>query len=92
MKGTECSPGRRHMTALAGAETSFDQGGEPLDLLAGIEVTGKAVERHAEAIVADIAIHEHRRLAVPNNWNCPWRAPLWCRSSTSKWTAPACPW
>jgi hypothetical protein len=46
------------MMALVGAETSFDKGREQLDLLAGIEVTAKAVERHAEAIGADIAACE----------------------------------
>src|ERR1019366_1193033 len=53
VEGTEGSPAVRRMTALVGAETSFDKRWEQLDLLAGIEVTAKAVERHAEAIGAD---------------------------------------
>jgi hypothetical protein len=62
VEGTECSPGVRRMMALVGAETSFDKGREQLDLLAGIEVTAKAVERHAEAIGADIAAHEQEEI------------------------------
>jgi hypothetical protein len=50
------------MMALVGAETSFDKGREQLDLLAGIEVTAKAVERHAEAIGADIAAREQEEI------------------------------
>jgi hypothetical protein len=62
VEGTECSPGVRRMMALVGAETSFDKGREQLDLLAGIEVTAKAVERHAEAIGADIATREQEEI------------------------------
>jgi hypothetical protein len=58
VEGTECLPGVRRMMALVGAETSFDKGRGQLDWLAGIEVTAKAVERHAEAIRADIAARE----------------------------------
>jgi len=43
------------MQALVGHQSSFDQGRQELLLLAGIEVTTKAVERTAEAIGADIA-------------------------------------
>jgi hypothetical protein len=50
------------MMALVGAETSFDKGREQLDLLAGIEVTAKAVERHAEAIGTDIAACEQMEI------------------------------
>lgn len=55
VEGTECSPGVRRMMALVGSQTSFQHGREELALLAGLEVTTKAVERHAEAIGADIA-------------------------------------
>lgn len=58
VKGTECSPGVRRMMALVGSETSFEQGREQLELLAGLELTAKAVERHAEALGADIAARE----------------------------------
>lgn len=55
VEGTECSPGVRRMLALVGSESSFQHGREQLALLAGLEVTAKAVERHAEAIGAGIA-------------------------------------
>ncbi len=59
VEGTECSPGVRRMMALVGSEASFGQGREQLELLAGIEVTAKAVERQAEAIGAGVAAREH---------------------------------
>ncbi len=52
--GVACSPGVRRMMAVVGSESSFEQGREQLELLAGIEVTAKAVERQAEAIGSDI--------------------------------------
>ncbi len=52
--GVACSPGVRRMMAVVGSESSFDQGREQLELLAGIEVTAKAVERQAEAVGAGI--------------------------------------
>lgn len=55
VEGTECSPGVRRMMAMVGSESSFERGREQLELLAGLEVTTKAVERQAEAIGADIA-------------------------------------
>ena len=62
VEGTEYSPGVRRMMAVVGSETSFEQGQEQLALLAGLEVTTKAVERQAEAIGADIAAQEHARI------------------------------
>jgi len=62
VEGTECSPGVRRMLALVGAEASFDKGRDQLELLAGLEVTAKAVERHAEAIGADIAAREDEEI------------------------------
>jgi len=58
----EFSPGVRRMMALVGSEASFDGGREQLDLLAGLEVTAKAVERQAEAIGADIAAREQEQI------------------------------
>lgn len=46
------------MLALVGAQTSFDHGRQQIELLAGLTVTTKAVERTAEAIGADIARRE----------------------------------
>lgn len=53
--GTECSPGVRRMMATVGSDSSFEHGREQLELLAGLAVTTKAVERNAEAVGADIA-------------------------------------
>lgn len=55
IENTECSPGVRRMHALVGQEAPFDHGREQMQLLAGLEVTAKAVERTAEAIGGDIA-------------------------------------
>jgi len=60
--GTACSPGVRRMLALVGSESSFEHGREQLELLAGLEVTAKAVERHAEAIGADIAAQQQDQI------------------------------
>ena len=71
VEGTECSPGVRRMMALVGAETSFDKGREQLDLLAGIEVTAKTVERHAEAIGGDIAAREQQEIRAAKQLELP---------------------
>jgi hypothetical protein len=55
---TDLSPGVRRMLALVGSETSFDHGRQQIELLAGLAVTTKAVERTAESIGADIAGRE----------------------------------
>jgi len=62
VEGTQCSPGVRRMMALVGSEASFDTGREQLELLAGLEVTAKSVERHAEAIGADRAAREQAEI------------------------------
>src|SRR5262249_10846476 len=51
---TDFSPGVRRMQALVGQQASFDDGREQMKVLAGLEVTTKAVERTAEAIAEDI--------------------------------------
>ena len=71
VEGTEFSPGVRRMMAAVGAEASFEQGREQLELLAGLAVTSKAVERAAEAIGAAIeageqeAIRRAKQLELP---------------------------
>lgn len=55
---TEFSPGVRRMHALVGQQAPFDHGREQMQVLAGLEVTTKSVERIAEAIGADIAQRE----------------------------------
>ncbi len=59
---TEFSPGVRRMHALVGQEASFDHGREQMRVLAGLEVTTKAVERTAEAIGEDIAQAEQEQI------------------------------
>ncbi|HEY6348801.1 MAG TPA: ISKra4 family transposase [Candidatus Angelobacter sp.] len=49
------SPGVRRMLSLVGAEAPFDHGRLQMQLLAGLAVTTKAVERTAEALGEDIA-------------------------------------
>src|SRR3989454_5909177 len=58
IENTEFSPGVRCMHALVGQEAPFDHGREQMQLLAGLEVTTKSVERIAEAIGGDIALRE----------------------------------
>ena len=55
IEGTDVSPGVRRMMAVVGQEAPFDHGRRQLKLLAGLEVTIKAVERTAEAIGEDVA-------------------------------------
>ena len=59
---TESSPGVRRMHALVGQEAPFDQGREQMKVLAGLEVTTKAVERTAEAIGGDMAGQEQQEI------------------------------
>jgi hypothetical protein len=58
VEGTECSPGVRRMMALVGSDVPFEQGRRLIEELAGLNVTAKTIERHAEAIGADIAERE----------------------------------
>jgi hypothetical protein len=55
---TDLSPGVRRMLALVGSEAPFDHGRRQIELLAGLEVTTKSVERTAESIGEDIARHD----------------------------------
>ena len=61
--GTEYSPSVRRRMAVAGSESSFEQGREQLELLAGLKVTTKSVEGQAEAIGVDIAQQEQAQAA-----------------------------
>ncbi len=64
IENTEFSPGVRRMQALVGQEAPFDHGREQMQVLAGLEVTAKSVERTAEALGADIAQREQGE--IPN--------------------------
>jgi len=59
---SETSPGVRRMHALVGQQAPFDQGREQMKVLAGLEVTAKAVERTAEAIGGDIGRREQQEI------------------------------
>jgi len=50
----EFSPGARRMMAVVGSEAAFDTGHEQLELLAGLHVSAKSVERQSERIGAEI--------------------------------------
>jgi hypothetical protein len=59
---TDLSPGVRRMLAVVGQAAPFDHGREQMKLLAGLEVTTKAVERTAEAIGEDIGAREQAQI------------------------------
>jgi hypothetical protein len=71
VEGVSCSPGVRRMLAVIGSESSFEQGREQLELLAGIEVTAKAVERHAEAIGSDIELRQQSEIGRAKQLELP---------------------
>jgi hypothetical protein len=50
------------MMAVVGSENSFERGRQQLHLLAGLEVTTKAVERHAEDIGTDIVARDQEKV------------------------------
>jgi hypothetical protein len=62
IENTEFSPGVRRMQAVVGQESPFDQGRQQMKLLAGLEVTTKAVERTAEAIGEHVAAREQEEI------------------------------
>ena len=62
IENTEFSPGVRRMQAVVGQESPFDHGRQQMKLLAGLEVTTKAVERTAEAIGEDIAARQQEEI------------------------------
>lgn len=62
IENTEYSPGVRRMLAVVGQQAPFDHGRQQLKLLAGLEVTSKAVERTAESIGEDIAARQQQQI------------------------------
>ncbi|MGO9274244.1 MAG: ISKra4 family transposase [Terriglobia bacterium] len=58
----EFSPGVGRMQAIVGLEAPFDHGREQRKVLAGLEVTTKAVERAAEALGGEIAQREQAEI------------------------------
>ena len=57
--GTGFSPGVRRMMGQVGGKEAFDDGRRDLEVLAGIEVTTKAVERVSETVGAQIEKQNH---------------------------------
>lgn len=62
IENTESSPGVRRMQAMVGQDAPFDHGREQMKMLAGLEVTTKAVERTAESVGDDIARGEQQEV------------------------------
>ena len=62
IENTEFSPGVRRMHALVGQQAPFDHGREQMQVLAGLTVTTKSVERIAEAMGSDIAWREQAEI------------------------------
>jgi len=60
--GLESSPGVRRMEAVVGSEMPFAPGCEPMKLLAGLDVTAKAIERAAEAIGTQIGQRDEQEI------------------------------
>jgi hypothetical protein len=60
--GLESSPGVRRMEAIVGSNAPFGRGCEPLKVLAGLDVTAKAIERTAETIGTEIAKREQQEI------------------------------
>ncbi len=58
----DLSPGVRRMLAVVGAEAPFDHGRQQMQLLAGLAVTTKAVERTAETMGQDIGAREQEQI------------------------------
>jgi hypothetical protein len=71
IENTEFSPGVRRMLALVGQEAPFDHGRQQIELLAGLEVTTKNVERTAEAIGEDIALGERAEIQRAKQLDLP---------------------
>lgn len=62
IENLELSPGVRRMLAVVGQAAPLEQGRDQMKLLAGLEVTTKAVERTAEGIGEDIAKREREQI------------------------------
>jgi hypothetical protein len=71
IENTECSPGVRRMHALTGQAAPFGHGCEQFRLLAGLEVTAKAIERTAETIGEDIARRKQAEIELAIQLDLP---------------------
>ena len=72
IENTELSPGVRRMQAWSARRRPSITAAQQMKLLAGLEVTTKAVERTAEAIGERYRRkRDRRRSSAPCNWICP---------------------
>lgn len=78
VENQEFSPGVRRMTAVAGSDSNFDLAREQIELLAGIKLSTKSVERHAEQIGAEIMRIEQAEIqrSVQRQLPIPMGAPI----------------
>ena len=68
---TDFSPGVRRMLAAVGGVAPFAQGRDQIQLLAGLEVTAKTVERTAESIGKDIEIRQQKDIQSAKQLRLP---------------------
>ena len=78
------------MQAVVGQQAPFDHGRRQLELLAGLQLTAKAVERTAEGIGEDIG--SKARSSGRCSGSCRWWWGNPSPSCTSKWTGPEFRW
>lgn len=78
--GLESSPGVRRMEAVVGSEMPFAPGCEPMKVLAGLDVTAKAIERAAEAIGAEIVQQNNQEISRAKQLVLP----VVCKQNISK--------
>ena len=79
---TSQSSGVRRMLAAVGHASPFDHGRQQMELLAGLKVTTKAVERTAEAIGRDILARQQQQIQRAKQLELPLvagpRIPILC--------------
>jgi uncharacterized OB-fold protein len=74
---TSFSPGLRRMMARVGAKESFEDGRQDLEVLAGVRVTTKEVERVTEAIGSQVEASAHRECdLILNGQVLPFAPPV----------------
>jgi hypothetical protein len=71
IENQDLSPGVRRMLAVVGSEAPFDHGRQQMQLLAGLAVTTKAVERTAETLGQDICARQQERIQQALQLNLP---------------------
>lgn len=71
IENQDLSPGVRRMLSVVGAEAPFDHGRQQMQLLAGLAVTTKAVERTAETLGQDIGTREQQQIQRAMQLNLP---------------------